>query len=200
MKKNISKEQIVHTVLEILKNSDDIDRINFREIARLLGCSHTNLYNYFPTYNDLIWECHSTVLNNFSSSIKQIMSSDHDMTMFFDAIINMYINNKGWFRLSWYEPIKGERPKNDIEAAKLANHTLNDYAMSICKRLFKKCPSKQNVKRILHNTHCYIIGEISNYILGRGFIDNEEEFKTYIINEASSMFQICIMNANDMEV
>lgn len=200
MKKNISKEQVIDTVLELLKNDSDINKLNFREIARTLGCAHTNLYNYFPSYNDLLWESHSAILNNFIMEIKSRMSDEiakHSVTSFFEVIVNMYMDNKGWFRLSWHEYIKGERPESDIEIAKNANQFLNDYAMVICEKVFSKCPDRQRVKRILHNTHCYIIGEISNYLLGRSFADNEAEFRKYIINEAALMFKICLMGNAD---
>lgn len=200
MKKNISKEQVIDTVLELLRNNSDIDKLNFREIARTLGCAHTNLYNYFPSYNDLLWESHSAILNNFIIKIKNRMSNEpteYSLTAFFEAVVNMYMDNKGWFRLSWHEYIKGERPENDIETAKTANQILNDYAMDICGRIFPECPERKNVKRILHNTHCYIIGEISNYLLGRSFTDNETEFRTYVINEAAYMFRLCLISGTD---
>lgn len=197
MKKNISKEQIIDTVLELLRNNNDIENLNFRQIARSLGCAHTNLYNYFPSYNDLLWECHSAILNNFMNTLQEQMNGANPAELrvvsFFKIIVNMYMDNKGWFRLSWHEYIKGKRSEKDIETAKTANGILNGYAMDICKELFKECPDKNSVKQVLHNTHCYIIGEISNYLLGRSFMDIEAELRAYIVNEAVTMFKLCLI-------
>lgn len=197
MKKNISRKQVIDTVLELLQNNSDIDKLNFREIARKLGCAHTNLYNYFSTYSDLLWESHSAILNNFMNTLKEQMNnaspSELRVVSFFKIIVNMYMDNKGWFRLSWHEYIKGERSEKDIETAKTANGILNGYAMDICKELFKECPDKNSVKQVLHNTHCYIIGEISNYLLGRSFMDSEAELRAYIVNEAVTMFKLCLI-------
>ena len=200
MKKNISKGQVIKTVLELLHNDSDIDKLNFREIARTLGCAHTNLYNYFPSYSELLWECHSAILCNFITEIKKHMNdecAEHSLNTFFEAIVNMYMDNKGWFRLSWHEYIKGERPESDIETAGAANQLLTDFAMDICSSIFPKCPDKKNIKRILHNTHCYIIGEISNYLLKRSFTDNETEFRAYIISEAALMFRLCLTGTDN---
>jgi len=110
----------------------------------------------------------------------------------FEIIVNMYMDNKGWFRLSWHEYIKGERPRQDIETAGTANRILNDYALDICKELYQKCPDEKSVKRVLHDIHCYIIGEISTYLLGRSFTNSETELRAYIVNEAVTMFQLCL--------
>lgn len=196
MKKNISKEQIIGTVLELLRNNSDIDKLNFREISRTLGCAHTNLYNYFHTYSDLLWESHSAILNNFIIEIESHMNDkliEHSITAFFEIVVNIYMDNKGWFRLSWHEYIKGERPESDIETAKRASQLLNDYAMDMCGKIYSKCPDKQIVKRVLHNIHCYIIGEISNYLLGRTVINSEAEFRKYIINESALMFNLYLI-------
>ncbi len=74
------------------------------------------------------------------------------------------MDNKGWFRLVWHESIEGDRRERDIETT----------------------------KRVLHNTHCYIVGEISNYLLGRGLIENDSELKAYITREATCMFRLCL--------
>lgn len=203
MKKNLSKEQIIGTVLELLRNRSDIENLNFREIARRLDCAHTNLYNYFSSYNDLLWECHSAVLDNFMDTLKELFNEINPTELhpasFFERIVNLYMNNKGWFRLAWYEYIKGERPEKDIETAKNANQMLNDIAMLICRELFEECPDSDTVKRVLHNMHCYIIGEISNFLLKRSFTDNEAEVRAYIIREAVSMFQLCLVGGSGTE-
>ena len=197
MKKNITKEQIIDTVLELLKDNNNVERLNFREIARTLGCAHTNLYNYFPSYKDLLWESHSAILLRFINTLHEKLDVNlppkNQLTVFFEIIINMYMDNQGWFRLSWHEYIKGNRPEKDINMARTANDILNNYAMQICNNLFEDCPDKNTVKQVLHNTHCYIIGEISNYLLDRGIIKDEQLLRKYMLSESVSMFQFCLL-------
>ena len=196
MKKNITKEQIVEAALELIKNKSDLRGLNLREIARTIGCAHTNLYNYFPSYNDLLWETHAALqeifLKMLTKQLYTVNSAELRLALFFEVFVNTYIDNKGWFRLEWHEPVGGERPQRDIEATEATNKALNKQLSEIWKELSGEYPNADTTKRVLHNTHCYIVGEISNYLLGRGLIENENELKTYITHEAIGMFKLCL--------
>ena len=197
MKKNITKEQIVETALELMRDKKDLRGLNLREIARTLGCAHTNLYNYFPSYNDLLWETHATLQEIFMDMLmkKLVAANTAEMRLayFFEAFVDTYMDNKGWFRLAWHESVGGERPGRDIEATEATNEALNKRLSGIWKEIYGDYPNADTTKRVLHNTHCYIVGEISNFILGRGLIENETELRAYIIHEAICMFKMCIL-------
>lgn len=196
MKKDITKEQIVETALELMRNKSDLRGLNLREIARTLGCSHTNLYNYFHSYNDLLWEAHVAILKisieMLTKKLDMAETAEIRLIYFFEAFVEMYLDNKGWFRLAWHEYIAGDRPKRDIETIEETNKMLNKYLAEIWKELYGQYPNADAIKRVLHNTHCYIVGEISNYLLGRGLIENETELKSYITLESVSMFRLCL--------
>ncbi|MDR0286967.1 MAG: TetR/AcrR family transcriptional regulator [Clostridiales bacterium] len=196
MKKNITKEQIVKTALELMRNKIDLHGLNLREIARTLGCAHTNIYNYFTSYNDLLWETHAALQEVFievlTKKLDTAETAEMEFAYFFEAFVNTYIDNKGWFRLEWHENIEGKRPMRDIEATDTTNKWLNTHISDIWKELYGEYPNADNTKRVLHNTHCYIVGEISNYILGRGLIENEAKLKNYITREAIRIFKLCL--------
>ncbi len=44
-KKKITKEQIISTALDLMRDKNELRTVNMREIARTLGCAHTNIYN-----------------------------------------------------------------------------------------------------------------------------------------------------------
>ena len=196
MKKNISKEQIIETALELMRNKNDLRGINLREIARTLGCAHTNLYNYFPSYNDLLWETHAAIQEIFMDmlikKLETATTAELRLSYFFEAFVDMHMDNKGWFRLAWHENIEGDRPKRDIEATDSTNKMLNAHIAGIWKEFSGEYPDADMLKRVLHNTHCYIVGEISNHILGRRLIENEVELRAYTTHEALRMFKLCL--------
>ena len=188
MKKSITKEQIINTALELMRDKNDLSSLNLREIARLLGCAHTNLYNYFPSYNDLLWETHAALQDVFTKLLTEKLGLKSEIEsrlfLFFKIIVDIYIDNKGWFRLAWHEIIGGERSVRDIKAVEKVNNMLVQDLYNLWKELTGKSPKIENVRRGLHNTHCYIVGEISNYLSGRGLIHDEAKFRSYVANEA----------------
>lgn len=197
MKKNITKEQVIETAVELMKNSDNLSTINLREIARRLGCAHTNLYNYFASYNDLLWATHSAIQEIFiemmTDRINAANTAEKRFVSFFATFVDMYMDNKGWFRLAWQEYIEGDRPQSDIAATGEANKMVNDYISDIWNELYGEQPNRNKIERVLHNTHCYIVGEISNYLLGRGLIKDEQILRSYITDEAIRMFKLCLI-------
>ena len=197
MKRKITKEQIIETALELLRDKDDLRSLNLREIARTLGCAHTNLYNYFPSYHDLLWETHARLqevsMTILTEKLEAANTAESRLSSFFQAFVDVYMDNKGWFRLAWHERISGERPQRDIEATETANQTLNKYVSEIWRELSGEYPNAQQTKRVLHKTHCYIVGEVSNYLLGRGWIENEAEMRAYVTHEAIRMFRLCLL-------
>jgi AcrR family transcriptional regulator len=204
LKKSITKEQIVETALALMKNKSDLRLLNLREIARTLGCAHTNLYNYFPSYNDLLWETHAALQEIFMKMLTKKLdaatTAELRLSCFFEAFADMYLDNKGWFCLAWHECMGEERPRRDIETTESTNKALNKHISEIWKALSGEYPNADMTKRVLHNTHCYIVGEISNYLLGRGLIENEIELKAYITCEAALMFKLCLLGSDRIEL
>ena len=196
MKKNITKDQIVYTALELMRDKTDLHGMNLREIARTLGCAHTNLYNYFSSYNDLLWETRATLQEILASTIEDRLAeagaADLKLTALFEIFIDAYVDNKGWFRLVWHEHIAGERPQRDIEVTDNMNQLLHSYAIDICKEFSQNGADDAQIKQVLHNTMCYIAGEISNHISGRSGIQNEEVLKAHVSFEALNMFLTCL--------
>lgn len=199
MKKNITKEQVIKTALNLMKDRDNLNSLNLREIARTLGCAHTNLYNYFSSYNDLLWETHAAIQGIFVEMVNERLNAadtaEKRLECFFNAFIDFYMDNKGWFRLAWHHYIEGKRPQNDIEATEAANKMVDDCVSDIWNELYGKYPDRDTVKRVLHNTHCYIVGEVSNYLLGRGLIQDEKCLRSYVADEAINMFKLCLLGA-----
>lgn len=197
MKKKITKEYIVMTALDLIRNRSDLRGLNLRELARTLGCAHTNLYNYFQSYNDLLWETHTALHYKFMEILAEKLESANTvetrLIYCFESLVEIYINNEGWFRLAWHEYIGGDRPQSDIEVTEKANKILSNYLSDIWKEIYGNRPNTEKLKSILHNTHCYIIGEVSNYILGRGLIEDKTELKNYITNESIRMFKLCLI-------
>lgn len=200
MKKNITKEQIVYTALDLMRDKNNLRGLNLREIARTIGCAHTNLYNYFPSYTDLLWEVHAVLqkksMEILAARLSEVKIAELKLKCFFDTILDTYLDNKGWFRLAWLEYIGDDRPENDIIATNTAASQLNSCIIEIWEELYGVSPDKEIVRHILHNTHCYIVGEVSNYIAGRGLIENELELKNYVVKEAINILTLCLRNCD----
>ncbi|WP_018752461.1 TetR/AcrR family transcriptional regulator [Paenibacillus sanguinis] len=203
MKKSISKQQIIETALELLKDKSDIRKINLREIARVLGCAHTNLYNYFPSFNDLLWEAHMEIVTKFIQQMDLILEGIQDpkakLYQFYYFLSEFYLDNKGWFRLAWLDYIDVARPDKDKIATEKTVETMVEWLSDIWTGIYLNKPDKKSIHRVLHDVHCYIIGEVSNYINGRGLIQDEILLKQHIAETSVTFFTLHLRKEYDVQ-
>jgi AcrR family transcriptional regulator len=64
-----TRERFVETTLALIAETGGSRDVNLREISRRLGYAHTNLYNYYPTYQDLLWEAFRRTLIAYGEHI-----------------------------------------------------------------------------------------------------------------------------------
>lgn len=187
MPKGITKEIIVNATLQLIKDRENIRNVNLREIARVLECAHTNLYNYYPDFDGILWDTLDEILVRSEDFILTGIDTVDDpagkLHYFYERIIEFYLQNRGWFRLFWMEKLQGSRPDKN---ASLAEDTVEKYVTVLAQILEKLYNTKfinKQVKEIFHTVHCYLHGEISIFISGRGLITDEESFKKYVLGE-----------------
>lgn len=197
MKKNhLSREQIIETTLNLINQEQGLHNVNLREIARNLGCAHTNIYNYFQDFNELLWHAVDAAATQFVYYITQNLDSFPDegskLEHYFYNYIDFYLNNRGWFKLIWFEQVGGGRPKESIELSYHIVDQLTETLRAICCHRI----TAQQAHYLLHTVHCYIHGEISIFLAGRGLIKAEPEFRNYVKKESLKLFGLLL---NDMK-
>ncbi len=187
-RKPISREQIINMALELLRNRRDVQSLNLREIARALGCAHTNLYNYFSSYPQLLWEAHTVCIQRMSAQIGTVaaaaLAPKYKMQAFYYAVVRVYLENTGWFRLAWLEYLGEQRPESNTLAVTAAREQMNRAVAQIWRELTGQPVAPEKLEESVHFVHCYLIGEISNYISGRRVIEDEEEFCQSVVRQA----------------
>jgi AcrR family transcriptional regulator len=203
MKKSISKEQIIETALEMLKDKSNIREINLREIARVLGCAHTNLYNYYPSFNDLLWEAHIEIGIKFIQQMNLILERIQDpkakLYQFYYFLSEFYLDNKGWFRLAWLDYIDVVRPDKDKIVTEKTVSEMVELLRNIWIGIYSNELDRKSIRRVLHDVHCYIVGEVSSYINGRGIIHDKELLKQHIAETSVTFFTLYLKEECDIK-
>lgn len=188
-RKPITKEQIINRTLKLLQNRRDVQSLNLREIARELGCAHTNLYNYFSSYTELLWEAHSACMETMLAQIRTAVTPALDpqckLQAFFGAVVRVYLENTGWFRLVWLEYLGEQQPENNVLAVAVARKQMNEMVANIWEELSGRPSIAEKLEKTVHFVHCYLVGEISNYISGRCLIEEEEAFCRSVVCQAA---------------
>jgi|GEM_PF-571260 len=195
MKKGISKGQIVEAVLELADKRQNMRSAGFRDIARRLGCAHTNLYNYFDSYDSLLWGAKEEIVRRLYGEVKERLihskGSNEALETFFSAILDTYLSHTGWFYLTWFEQQDSPRLQSHYD---LTVSTV-DMMVEALTAIFADTGShvELNAMRMnLHNVNAYVHGELSIYLAGRGLIREEQPFKDYVVKQAARMMRLLV--------
>lgn len=57
-----TSDRFVEATLDLIAELGGSGSVNLRQISRRVGCAHTNVYNYFASYSDLLWETFRSTL------------------------------------------------------------------------------------------------------------------------------------------
>ncbi len=194
MAKGISKDLIIDTALALIDKHQDVKKLNFRDIARELGCAHTNLYNYFPSFEALLWEAQKRIMRHLQNGINGSIASASDpedkLLGFFRSFIDFYLEHKGWFKLAWFEQFHSPRPQAHYD------HTLNtvnamlESLINVSQQLHHCDIGIEQMRLYLHNIHCYILGELSIFFSGRNLFQDEPIFRAHVIGQSVKMLKL----------
>ena len=182
----ITRELIVDTALALINEEGSSSRVNLREIARRLGCAHTNIYNYYPSLDELLWDAHGAALRRMTEAVTSASLKgelEKSLQAFYSAYAGFYLSNRGWFSLLWQDPLAGERPERHRSEAeemvrRLVDHLADAYRGTIEWKVLHD---------VLHRVHCYLHGEVSIFIHGRGLIKDDAKFRAYVIAQCVRM-------------
>lgn len=60
-------DRFVETTLDLIAEEGGVGPVNLRQVSRRIGCAHTNVYNYFASYQDLLWTAFRRTLSMYAA-------------------------------------------------------------------------------------------------------------------------------------
>ena len=113
-----TSERFVETTLELISEQGGSEQVNLREISRRIGCAHTNLYNYFPSYQDLLWEAFRRGLLRYGEALTSGLDSDLGPAEYLERVITNLArypqDQPGLYRLIASDPMPIDEIPDDI--------------------------------------------------------------------------------------
>ena len=64
-----TRDRFIQTALEAIADEGGSLDVNLRQIARRMGCAHTNVYNYFDSFGDLLWAAFRRGLQTYAERL-----------------------------------------------------------------------------------------------------------------------------------
>lgn len=159
--------------------------INMRAITRAAGCAHTNVYNYFDSYSDLLYAAmlrtmEMLVLFTQKHVGTKARTYEH-FSDFINAQIEFAVQHQGLFWFFWLERLPGAVPE---EIKNFAQKLKNRFAELVLNCSDGKLTENEAME-ISVVLHSYLHGEICKMISTReleksGFDETKQRIKANV--------------------
>lgn len=181
-----TREQFIHGVLELLERGVGLREINLRRIARLVGCAHTNAYNYFASLQELFWYALDEALH------RMVAYSEHARDPgapaapepFLASHVQFAIDHPGLYRFIWLDSLSGEPPADVAEYLAVPG-LLFRQALAQAAGLPTAQPA---VVRGVRMVHGYLHGELCSYVARRLPADDSAALKHELVANTMLLF------------
>ncbi|WP_291578853.1 TetR/AcrR family transcriptional regulator [Clostridium sp. UBA6640] len=190
-KKRVSKEIILETTLNLIDKTEGTKDVTLRDIAKKVGCAHTNLYNYFSSLDEIFWEALGQVLlimmDYSSNGLSNEKDDEEKFFLILSNLIDFSMEHPGWYRFIWLESIGGN-PSSEVN--KILNKPGEGFSDFI--KMSNKNISNERANSIGNILHSYLHGELCKWINNRSFINTREETKAIILSNLKYLYKLLV--------
>lgn len=163
---NAMSERIIQVTLDLIEENGGLQGVNLRQIARRAECAHTNIYNYFADFNDLLWEVYFRISSRMWQDYPLGLEEDLSLTEIVQRVciplIDFAIDHPGWYRCVWIEPLSSSPPARLLDIRR-------EMRDGIALKIRQACPglSVDQANEIFAVMFSYTHGALSLLVNGR---------------------------------
>lgn len=175
------KSKLIEITCQMIEQNNGSAHINMRAVARQAGCAHTNVYNYFASFNDLLYAAMFRVMEKIVQyTQKQVgtiaQTMDH-FPAFIYAQIDFAFQFPGLFRFFWLDSLPGEPVPEEVKRFGLELKKRFAELVFNCSNGKLARDEAFEVSIILHS---YLHGEICKLITGRDLDITREKIRNNV--------------------
>ena len=187
---NPTSERLIEITVNLIDENGGLQGVNLRKIAKLAGCAHTNVYNYFQNFEGLLWAALERILERWLQYTEEQEQGSPDLEpdTFLARVIasqlDFALEHSGWYRFIWLEPLSGSPPPEVMEI--LQKMQINFIDM--LKSLSIGTHDHEHMERVSTIIHGYLHGEICKVINGRA--SRREKYRSNIIVNTQTLLKL----------
>lgn len=173
----INKDMIMRAALKLILEHNSSASLTIRDVAKELGCSHPNIYNYYSSMLELRWDCllraMEEMMEHTARNLTPEGDSDTRFQQFFLVLCAYFLEHPGYYRLIWFDPMGESIPEHAVPRLQAPGLRLRDFALN----LYPELGNPQVAAESMLMIHRYFHGEMSTIISGRVIPEDFETIK-----------------------
>jgi len=182
-------ERFVTTTLSLIAAEGGSQNVNLRQVSREMGCAHTNVYNYFASYEDLLWVSFHRTLHLYGEYLVRDLDDSLDPQEYLRRLVSNLATfpeaNPGLYRFIASDPIDLDRiPDHTLELVATMKTWLSEVLTSVVAPDIDADEAESVANIVL----AYIDGETLNLINDR--VVPGEDVRGRIVENALRLFRV----------
>ena len=194
LEQNEMSKKLVDVTVQLIEEQGGLQGVNLRQIAKRANCAHTNIYNYYQDFEDLLWDVFARIETLWAeAAIPQINAGlpiDELVERVTRIQIEFAVAHPGWYRCLWSEPLS-RKPSQAVRDAR--RQSRDEMVRFILQSYPDMEPARgNNLFMILFG---YVHGSISLLINGRIYRSSLEEYQEKIVQ--NTLLLLCTLKHNN---
>jgi AcrR family transcriptional regulator len=186
-------ERFVEETLSLIAERGGSHGVNLREVSRRVGCAHTNVYNYYASFDDLLWAAFRRTLRIYGEYLVNDLHDSLQPLEYFRRLVSNLVafplQNPGLYRFIASDPIDVEQiPRDVLETVSRMKRWLFE-TLEACAAGVGASEAEESGNIIL----AYIDGETLNLINGR--VIAGEDVRGRVVDNALRLFALLTRDA-----
>lgn len=187
---NPTAERLIETTVALIDRQGGLQNVNLRKIAQLSGCTHTNVYNYFHNFEELLWTAFERILDTWRAYIAEQCAPDlapeEAYADFIAHQVDFAMEHPGWYRFIWLDPFFETPPPHIFERF----HFLRAAFLDLIMKASASQLTSEHAEQIEEILHSYCHGDLCKLISGRVSAPDWEQHKQRIILRCRELLKL----------
>lgn len=193
-----TRDRLLRATLSLIDASGGLRGVNLRRICSEAGCAHTNAYNYFATFEELLWSslalAMTELVEHTTRELQRAPDGEHAFDLFIGSQMDFALAHPGWYRFIWLEQLEPPPPPSVVSRMR---ETQALFAVSLARTLGCSLPEDQ-ASDIADLVHTYLHGEICKTISGRRLEPDPARDKGFLITRCRRLFELASTDSTSL--
>ena len=185
----VTEQRFVAATLELIAEEGGSLGVNLRAVSRRIGCAHTNVYNYFDSYGDLLWAAFRRALRVYGEHLTRgldaAMPADAYLRRTIENLSSFPQENPGLYRFIGSDPIDPATIPADVMDTVTA---MKRWFAAVVEAAAGPRVDADEAREVANIVLAYVDGETLNLINGRAIAD--EDLGGRVVANALRLFDL----------
>lgn len=186
-------DRFVETTLHLIAEVGGAGPVNLRQVSRRMGCAHTNLYNYFASFQDLLWAAFRRTLSIYGAWLTQDLDDSLEAEEYLRRVLVNLASfpqaHPGLYRFIASDRLPmSEIPEDILDTVSLMKRWLSETLWAVSKSGLDPDEAVDIADIVL----AYVDGETSNLINER--VVPGEDIHSRIVDNALRVYRLLVLD------